>query len=259
MSDRTFFVGGNWKCNGTKASNAKLVEELNAAQLQTKLVDVVVAPVTLHVESVFNTLRKDISVSVQNVHTEAKGAFTGELSPEQVKDFGLEWAILGHSERREIFKESDELVGKKVAAALRAGLKVIACVGEKEAERKSNQTEEVVFRQLKAIQSQVQGDQWGSIVVAYEPVWAIGTGLTATPEQAQDVHAAIRQWLSQNVSSQVAQSTRIIYGGSVKGANANELAAKVDIDGFLVGGASLVASEFVTIVKSHSAKSQNKL
>jgi triosephosphate isomerase len=149
-----------------------------------------------------------------------------------LKDMGVDWVVLGHSERREYFKESDELVGEKTAFALAAGVSVIACIGEKLEEREANITNDVVARQMKAIAEKV--NDWTNVVVAYEPVWAIGTGKVATPEQAQDVHAFLRQWMAENVSAEAAEKTRILYGGSVNGGNCKTLAAKPDIDGFLV-------------------------
>ncbi|CAO3637375.1 unnamed protein product [Cunninghamella blakesleeana] len=170
------------------------------------------------------------------------------FSPEQLKDLGIEWVILGHSERREYFKESDEFVGEKTAHALQAGVKVIACIGETLQERESGKTTEVVTRQLKGIADKI--NDWTNVVVAYEPVWAIGTGKVATPEQAEEVHDNLRKWLAGNVSQQVADATRIIYGGSVNDKNAADLATKPNIDGFLVGGASLKVDAFNTIVQS---------
>lgn len=164
-----------------------------------------------------------------------------------LKDVGADWVIIGHSERRTIFGESDELVAEKTAFALAEGLKVIACIGETLQEREAGKTEEVVFRQMKAIAAQVK--DWTNVVVAYEPVWAIGTGKVATPQQAQDVHAALRKWLVDNVSADVSASLRIQYGGSVTAANCKELGSQPDIDGFLVGGASL-KPEFVQIVNA---------
>lgn len=164
-----------------------------------------------------------------------------------LKDVGATWVILGHSERRQIFNETDELIAQKVVHALEQGLKVIACIGETLQEREAGQTEAVVFRQTKALADAVK--DWTNVVLAYEPVWAIGTGKTATPQQAQEVHAALRKWLTENVSSSVSNSLRIQYGGSVTAANARELASQTDIDGFLVGGASL-KPEFVNIVNA---------
>lgn len=164
-----------------------------------------------------------------------------------LKDIGCQWVIIGHSERRVIFKESDELIAEKVAHALAEGLKVIACIGETLEEREAGQTEAVCFRQTKAIAGMVK--DWTNVVVAYEPVWAIGTGKTASPEQAQEVHQALRKWFNENVSADVAEKIRIQYGGSVTAANCRELAAKPDIDGFLVGGASL-KPEFRDIINA---------
>lgn len=195
-------------------------------------------------------LRKEVGVSAQNCYTDPKGAFTGEVSTEMLKDLNIEWVILGHSERRTIFTESDELVGKKVAAAVKAGLKVIACCGEQEAERDAGKTTEVVFRQIKAIADQLSAADWTNVVIAYEPVWAIGTGKVATPQQAQDAHKEIRGWLAKNVSQEVADATRILYGGSVSAKSSPDLQREQDIDGFLVGGASLKDQEFLQILNS---------
>lgn len=174
------------------------------------------------------------------------------FSAEQLKDCGISWVILGHSERRDIFKESDELIGKKISHSLQVGLNVIACVGEHLEEREAGKTEEVVFRQLKAIADNV--NDWSKVVIAYEPIWAIGTGKTATPQIAQEVHQAIRNWLKTHVSSELASSTRILYGGSVKASNSDELAEQPDVDGFLVGGSSLIGPEFIKIISSANKK-----
>lgn len=244
------FIGGNWKCNGTKASVDGLVQALNAAKLVQA--EVVVSPAALHLQTVASTIGNNIQVSAQNCSRTANGAYTGEISAEMLIDFGIKWVILGHSERRQYYNEVDQVVGEKVAIAQKAGLSVIACIGETIEERKAEKTLEVVFRQLKAVAAHTQ--DWGRMVLAYEPVWAIGTGLTATPQQAQDVHAEIRKWLGENVNKEVATKTRIIYGGSVKTDNCNTLMSEKDIDGFLVGGASLKASDFITIVNAAQVK-----
>jgi len=248
---RIFFVGGNWKCNGNKTSINSLVKELNEEKFQAN-VEIIVAPPTIYLNQVSSIVKPEIKVSAQNCHYEGKGAFTGEISADMIKDVGLEWVILGHSERRIIFGELDEVVGKKVGYALGVGLKVIVCIGEKLEERESGTTDVVLFRQLNCVSEHIK--DWKNVVIAYEPVWAIGTGKTATPDIAQTTHLSIRNWLRSNVSNDVANKTRIIYGGSVKGTNSADLARMPDIDGFLVGGASLISSEFTTIVNSVTAK-----
>ncbi len=246
-----FFVGGNWKCNGNSESIKKLVDDLNSAKLEDD-VDVVVAPPFVYIPQVVSTLTKRIDVAGQNSWTGKGGAFTGEISADMLADVGSKWVILGHSERRHILGESSDTIGKKSAYAATKDLGIIACVGEKLEERESGRTLDVVSEQLQAFADSLP--DWSSVVVAYEPVWAIGTGKVATPEQAQEVHAAIRKWLSEKVSPEVASKTRIIYGGSVNGANSSELAKREDIDGFLVGGASLKGPEFATIVNSVTSK-----
>ncbi|KAI9301297.1 triosephosphate isomerase [Cunninghamella echinulata] len=244
---RNFFIGGNWKMNGSVAQVKSLVDGLNGVTIPSQT-EVVVAPPAIYVDRVRTNLKKDIGVAAQNSYVKPSGAFTGEISPEQLKDLGIEWVILGHSERREYFKESDEFVGEKTAHALKAGVKVIACIGEKLEEREAGVTADVVTRQLKGIADQI--NDWTDVVIAYEPVWAIGTGKVATPEQAEEVHVTLRKWLAANVSDKVAESTRIIYGGSVNAKNAAELATKPNIDGFLVGGASLKVDDFNTIIQA---------
>ncbi|XP_021286667.1 triosephosphate isomerase, chloroplastic [Herrania umbratica] len=246
-----FFVGGNWKCNGTKDSITKLVSDLNSTTLESD-VDVVVAPPFVYLDQVKASLTDRIEVSAQNSWIGKGGAFTGEISVEQLKDIGCKWVILGHSERRHIIGEDDQFIGKKAAHALKEGLGVIACIGELLEEREAGKTFDVCFQQLKAFSDVVPS--WDNIVIAYEPVWAIGTGKVATPQQAQEVHEAVRDWLKKNVSEEVASKTRIIYGGSVNGGNCADLAKEEDIDGFLVGGASLKGPEFATIINSVTFK-----
>ncbi|GAB4860151.1 hypothetical protein Ancab_011629 [Ancistrocladus abbreviatus] len=249
---RTFFVGGNWKCNGTTEEVKKIVTTLNEAEVPTEdVVEVVVSPPFVFLPLVKSLLKPNFSVAAQNCWVKKGGAFTGEISAEMLVDLGIPWVILGHSERRSLLSESNEFVGDKVAYALSKGLKVIACVGETLEQRESGSTMEVVAAQTKAIAVKISN--WDNVVLAYEPVWAIGTGKVATPVQAQEVHVELRKWLKDNVSAEVAASTRIIYGGSVNGANCQELAAKPDVDGFLVGGASLKL-EFVDIIKSAIVK-----
>ncbi|AFR95784.1 triose-phosphate isomerase [Cryptococcus neoformans] len=245
---RQFFIGGNFKMNGSLESIEKIVRSINDAKLDGTN-QVVIAPPALYLLKVQSELDAPTEVSAQNAFTESSGAFTGEIAPQQLKDANVHWVILGHSERRSLFGDTDKLVADKTKAALSAGLSVIACIGESLQERESDQTMTVVERQLEAIAGAIDGDAWKRIVIAYEPVWAIGTGKVATVSQAQEVHAAIRSWLARRASPEIAESTRIIYGGSVNGKNCGELSEAKDIDGFLVGGASL-KPEFIDICKS---------
>ncbi|XP_052184959.1 triosephosphate isomerase, cytosolic [Diospyros lotus] len=249
---RKFFVGGNWKCNGTTEEVKKIVTTLNEAEVPSEdVVEVVVSPPFVFIPVVKSLLRPDFQIAAQNCWFRKGGAFTGEISAEMLVNLGVPWVILGHSERRQLLSESSEFVGEKVTYALSLGLKVIACVGETLEERESGCTMEVVAVQTKAIAERIS--DWSNVVIAYEPVWAIGTGKVATPAQAQEVHAGLRKWLHDKVSAEVAASTRIIYGGSVNGANCKELAGQPDVDGFLVGGASL-KPEFIDIIKSATVK-----
>ncbi|MBA0631072.1 hypothetical protein Godav_003102, partial [Gossypium davidsonii] len=209
--------------NGTKDSITKLVSDLNSAKLETD-VDVVVSPPFVYLDQVTASLTGRIEVSAQNSWIGKGGAFTGEISVEQLKDIGCKWVILGHSERRHIIGEDDQFIGKKAAYALNEGLRVIACIGELLEEREAGKTFDVCFQQLKAFAGRDRDltlmvpsfadvvPSWDNIVIAYEPVWAIGTGKVATPQQAQEVHVAVRDWLKKNVSEEVASKTRIIYG-----------------------------------------------
>jgi len=232
--------------NGNKDEIKQIVDTLNKAALNDNT-DIIVSPPACYLEFTKGLASSKIHVAGQNSYKVAKGAFTGDMSPQMLLDVGADWVILGHSERRNVFGEDDQLIAEKVAFALEAGLGVIACIGEKLEEREGGKTEEVVFKQMTAIAAKVTN--WDKVVVAYEPVWAIGTGKTATPQQAQDVHAQLRKWLKEKVSETVANSTRIIYGGSVTGGTCRELAQSPDIDGFLVGGASL-KPEFIEIINA---------
>merc|ERR1711904_716125 len=187
-------------------------------------------------------------VSAQNCWIEGPGAYTGEISAEALGDMDIKWVILGHSERRALNGETNEFVADKCKKALDTGLNVIACIGETLEQRESGKMFDVLDAQMSAIVAKVE--DWTKVVIAYEPVWAIGTGVVATPEQAQEVHAYLRKWFAENVNAQVADSVQILYGGSVNGKNCKDLAVKEDIDGFLVGGASLKAGDFATITRS---------
>lgn len=244
---RTFFVGGNFKLNGSKASIKEIVDRLNTASLPEN-VEVVICPPAAYLDfAIQNVTKKQVSVGAQNVYEKAAGAYTGENSVDQIKDLGAKWAVLGHSERRTIFHETDKIVADKTKFALDNGVAVILCIGETLEEKKAGITLEVVERQLNAVIAEVK--DWTNVVIAYEPVWAIGSGLAATPEDAQEIHASIRKFLASKLGAKVAEETRILYGGSANGANAHTFKDKVDVDGFLVGGASL-KPEFIDIVNS---------
>eukprot|EP00762_Andalucia_godoyi_P000774 ANDGO_03784.mRNA.1 Triosephosphate isomerase len=258
---RAPFIGGNWKCNGTVESVQKLASDLLSKLSEIsgnpKNATVVVAPSTVHISLVQQAISQALSssslvlqVAAQNINAEGPGAFTGETSAEMLKDMKIKYVILGHSERRHVYHESNVLIGAKVAKALATGLHVIPCVGEKLEEREAGKTFAVCEEQMKEIAKNVKSEDWEKVVLAYEPVWAIGTGKTASPEQAEEVHKMLREWIASNVSNDVAQAVRIIYGGSVTAKNAADLAKMDNVDGFLVGGASLKADDFATIIKA---------
>ncbi|KAI0674215.1 triose phosphate isomerase [Trametes maxima] len=251
---RKFFVGGNFKMNPISREQKKnLVKVLNDADIDPN-VEVVIAPPSIYLIPLKDILRKDIQVAAQNSYFKPSGAFTGEISPAQLVDAGIPYVILGHSERRTLFHETSALVADKTRAALDAGLRVILCVGETLAEREANRTKAVVEAQLAPVVAALSTApaDWARVVVAYEPVWAIGTGKVASAAQAQEAHADIRAFLAQAVGEDVAEATRIIYGGSVTAANSKELGGQKDVDGFLVGGASL-KPEFVDIINTKRA------
>ena len=240
-------VAGNWKMNGRQDSIDALVKAIVNGLESDGKVEVVVCPPSIYISQVSELLRsRKIGVGAQNMSEHDGGAYTGELSAEMLTDQGCRFVILGHSERRALFSETDNQVAEKVKIALAAGLTPILCVGESLAERESGDTLAVVSRQLKAIIDLVGASGMSQLMVAYEPVWAIGTGMTATPEQAQEIHLAIRRQISE-CDSIVANGVRILYGGSVKAGNAKELFGQSDIDGGLIGGASLKADEFLDI------------
>ena len=252
---RKFFVGGNWKCNGSVSQTNELISMLNQSTLTTET-EVVVCPSQVYVQGVKDGLRSDVAVGAQDCWVQGNGAFTGETSADMLKDMGVSWVIVGHSERRGK-GESDAEVAAKAKYALDKGLSVIACCGEPLEAREAGTTNDFVFPQIKAYADVFTKDDWERVVIAYEPIWAIGTGLTATPEQAQDTHAGIRQYLGQVSGAEVAENTRILYGGSASGKTAPGLSAKPDIDGFLVGGASL-KPEFADIVNCQTTDNSLK-
>ncbi|CAI9000723.1 Triosephosphate isomerase [Pseudomonas sp. IT-P44] len=242
-------VAGNWKMHGTRASVAELINGLSHLALPSG-VDVAVFPPFLHINQVIEGLKgKSISVGAQNSAVESmQGALTGEVAPSQLVDAGCTFVLVGHSERRQM-GEQDGMLIRKFAAAQACGLIPVLCIGETLEQREAGKTLEVVGRQLGSIIEELGVGAFANAVIAYEPVWAIGTGLTASPQQAQDVHAAIRAQLAAE-NSEVAQGVRLLYGGSVKAANAVELFGMPDIDGGLIGGASLNADEFGAIIRA---------
>ncbi|MBN2020507.1 MAG: triose-phosphate isomerase [Sedimentisphaerales bacterium] len=247
------FIAGNWKMNTDGHSAVKLAESIvsGCSDLDSGSVDVAVCPPFVYLQQAGKALSSSrVALGAQDVYFEQKGAFTGEISAAMLKDIGCTYAICGHSERRHVIGETDELINKKVHAAISGGLLPILCVGELLEERKASKTAEVVTRQMKKGLAGLSKEKMSAVTIAYEPVWAIGTGLTATPEQAQDVHALIRNLLAEMFDRKIAGEIRIQYGGSVKPDNARELMQKEDVDGLLVGGASLKADDFVAIVKS---------
>ncbi|KAF9527164.1 triose phosphate isomerase [Crepidotus variabilis] len=249
---RQFFVGGNFKLNPTSLTASKsLIDVLNKGDLDPNT-EVVIAPPSIYLLSVLDSVRKEVKVAAQNAYFKESGAFTGEISPKQLVDAGIPYVVLGHSERRTIFHETSELVATKTKAAIEAGLKVILCIGETLQEREAGKTAEVCEAQLKAVVDGIKEADWSKIVIAYEPVWAIGTGKVATSAQAQQAHADVRSYLAKAVSTSVANETQILYGGSVTAANCKELAKQQDVDGFLVGGASL-KPEFIDIINARRA------
>ena len=252
---RTPFVVGNWKLHKNVAEATALVTELKNQLAAIKGVAVGVAPVATALSAVAKRLEgSSIAACGQDCFWEEKGAWTGAIAPSLLADAGATWVIIGHSERRQFFGETDESVSKKVRAALAAGLGVIACVGETDAQRDAGATFAVVDQHLAGALAHVTAAQAERVVIAYEPVWAIGTGRTATPAQAQEVHAHIRARLREKLGNAAADAMRIQYGGSVKPANAASLLSQADIDGALVGGASLEAADFVAIVKAARAQ-----
>jgi len=241
-------VAGNWKMHGSRAENEQLLEALLGRYPGEAAAACIVCPPFVYVQDVGRRIRdSSIQLGAQNVSAETQGAFTGEVSAAMLKDVGCQYAIVGHSERRLLYRETDQLVARKFAAAQSKSLIPILCVGEQLAEREANHTRDVVARQFAAVLELCGVQALAQAVIAYEPVWAIGTGRNATPEQAQEVHAFIRGLVAAG-DARIAAETRILYGGSVKASNAAELFAMPDVDGGLIGGASLKADEFVAIL-----------
>jgi len=248
---RRLLIAGNWKMNKGPGEADTLARDLKTELSDCTHVDLAVAPTFLTIPEVAARLKHTgIQLGAQDLHTEVSGAYTSAIAGEMLRAAGCTFVLCGHSERRSVFGDSDDLVNAKVKAALRAGLQPYLCIGETLEERDSGQVQGVIERQLSVGLAGLEADQVASLVLAYEPVWAIGTGRTATPETAQEVHAFIRNWLADTYPGYVAAQTRILYGGSVKPGNAAELLGQPDIDGALVGGASLKAESFKGIAKA---------
>lgn len=248
VSMRRKLIVGNWKMNGSLAANSALLDGIVAGVAGRNNCGVAVCVPFPYLAQCFEILRgTPVALGAQDVSAQPSGAFTGEVSAEMLREFGCTYVIVGHSERRAYHAESDEMVARKTAAALGTGLTPIFCVGETLEERDAGQTEHVVYRQLDALLNAVDEDGLARVVIAYEPVWAIGTGKTATPDMAQEVHQFLRQRVAGR-SAAVAEVATILYGGSMKPDNARELLGMPDIDGGLIGGASLKSSDFLAIV-----------
>lgn len=245
--DRLTLVAANWKMNGQRAQIVKLMQDLKVGLDNLSELEVAICPPSVYLDLLQAIINgSQLHLGAQNLFTEDHGAFTGEISAPMLKDFGCRYVLVGHSERKIHFGETDAVIAAKFAAAQKHGLMPILCVGESDEQRKAGLSELVVSAQLTTVIKHVGVEAFGGAVIAYEPVWAIGTGFTAKPEQAQTMHKMIRSLIAE-YDVKVAANLRIIYGGSVSGANATELSMQVDIDGALVGGASLVAKQFVEI------------
>ncbi|SEB77529.1 triosephosphate isomerase [Tenacibaculum sp. MAR_2009_124] len=250
---RKNIVAGNWKMNKNLKEAKELIKGIKkgVSAKKAKGKRVIIAPSFINLSSAVKRTKKSIiQVAAQNMHEAKSGAFTGEVSADMLSEIGIEIVILGHSERRSIFAESNELLAKKVDTALANNLEVIFCFGESLEDRKSEKHFEVVETQLRESLFHLLKENFSNIILAYEPVWAIGTGETATPEQAQEMHAFIREVLEKEYNKELADSVSILYGGSVKPANADEIFSKPDVDGGLIGGASLKPNDFLAIVEA---------
>jgi triosephosphate isomerase len=245
-------IGGNWKMNrGSPNESKEMLRALFPLIKSIKNTEIVIAPPYTSLIETYKTIKgKNIKLGAQNMYYEENGAFTGEISPKFLKEIGVEYVILGHSERRNIFNESDELVNLKLKKALSIGLNPIICIGEHLEEREAGKTKEIILNQINETCKNITKDQIYQTVIAYEPIWAIGTGKTATPEQAEEIHVYIREVLSQKYDKETANAVRIQYGGSIKPSNAEDLFRKENIDGGLVGGASLQADSLALIIKA---------
>ncbi len=248
---RKKIVAGNWKMNSTSTTALELAKGIAARMGSDDTVEAVVCPPFPYLSLVADAIQgSSVQLGAQNCYHEVSGAYTGEVSPEMLQNVGCRYVILGHSERRHVLGESDEFINKKVHAALKQGLSVIACFGETIDERQAEKTHDVLKSQFEGTLAGVDASQTSELVLAYEPVWAIGTGHNATPEQAQEAHVFLRGLLAEKFDDQIAQSITIQYGGSVKPENAASIISQPDVDGGLIGGASLKADSFFAIIES---------
>lgn len=250
---RTKVVAGNWKMNKTLSESKKLAKQIvkKVANKSLKNTRVIIAPTFVNLERVVKrTKNTAVEIAAQNMHFEKNGAFTGEISADMLQSIGVNIVILGHSERREYFNETDTLLAKKVNTALANSMEVIFCFGEVLEDRKTNDHFKVVESQIKNALFHLKEKDWKNIILAYEPVWAIGTGETATPEQAQEIHAFVRKIIAEKYTKKMADKISILYGGSVKPTNAKEIFSKTDVDGGLIGGAALNAEDFEAIINA---------
>lgn len=249
---RNPIIGGNWKMNkGSPSEAIEMLKKLISLVKKVNSVDIVVIPPFTALNSAVKTVKNtNIMVGAQNMYYEERGAFTGEISPIFLKDLGCKYVVLGHSERRNIFNESDELINKKLKEALNLDLIPIVCIGEHLEEREAGKTKSIIENQFNRTFKDLKSEELSRVIIAYEPIWAIGTGKTATPEQAEDIHIFIRKLVANVYGKNTAETVRIQYGGSIKPANAKEIFEKENIDGGLVGGASLQAKSFYEIIKA---------
>ena len=247
---RRYFIAGNWKMNNTASKAVELINGINAQIAGETSVDVAVCPTFTALDAASKALAgSNVKLGAQNMYTKASGAYTGEISAEMLKEFNCTYVILGHSERREYFKETDAFINEKVKVVLENGMKPILCVGEKLEEREAGNTIAVVSKQTSEGMAGLSAEDAQKVVIAYEPVWAIGTGKTATPAMAQEVHAEIRKVLAGLFGAEASENIQILYGGSMKPENADDLLKEKDIDGGLIGGAALKAEDFLALIR----------
>ncbi len=244
---RNKVIAGNWKMNCSREQAVQLGNEIIQSSSAEQSAEMIICVPSIHLADISElTFDSAVKLGAQNAHWEQKGAYTGEISVEMLKDYAVDYLLIGHSERRDIFGESNEMVAKKFAAALKAGIEPILCIGESLEQREQGITLDVLKAQVSAVIDLVGINAFSNAKIAYEPIWAIGTGKTATPEQAQQVHQQLREWLA-SFSAEIAEKIQILYGGSMNATNANELLSQPDIDGGLIGGASLKAADFLKI------------